>query len=223
MNFFILIFLSRTVILNAINDMKNSKLYSIDLNKKSSVGFCVNKYFPDLSKNWNLFTGNIASEYMEKIGYNIDMVLIDTAHFEPGEILDFLIILPFLREEAIVIIHDIANQIVKSPNRNEWAPYIIYNALRGKKYLPQGKYILKQSIGAVQLEKNQKYYYKDYFRLLGGQWQYFPKEVYIKQLYTFFQKYYDEECLIIFEEAVNFNREFVKKNPKPVFYKYNSD
>ena len=166
---------------------------------------------------------NITTEYIEKIGNNIDMALIDTAHFEPGEILDFLIILPFLNENAIIIIHDIANQITRSETRNEWAPYIIYNGIRGKKYLPSGKAILKQDIGAIKLESNQKRYYHDYFRLLGGQWQYFPKEIHINLFRNFFKKYYDEDCLIMFEEAVSFNRKFVKKNPKSIIYKDSSD
>lgn len=215
---------SSIIILNAIDDLKEAKLYSIDLNPSNYIGFCVNKYFPQFMKKWNLFKGNFTTEYIEKIGNNIDMVLIDTAHFEPGEILDFLIILPFLKEEAIIIFHDIANQItISSLGRNEWAPYIIFNAIRGEKYLPQGKYSLKQDIGAIKLDKNQKQYYKDYFRLLGGQWQYFPKEIYIKLIFNYFKKYYDKECLLIFQEAVDFNRKFVKKYPLPVIYKINSD
>lgn len=174
-------------------------------------------------EKWTLFNGNISTEYIEKIGDNIDMVFIDTAHFEPGEILDFLIILPFLKENGIVIFHDIANQITASANRNEWAPYIIFNAIRGIKYLPFGNNILTQDIGAVKLDRNQKKYYHDYFRLLGGQWQYFPKESHIIQMRKFFKKYYDKECLIMFEEAVSFNRNFVKRNPKNIIYKYNSD
>lgn len=215
---------SSIILLNAIADSNNAKLYSIDLNPKNYIGFCVNKYFPQFMKNWNLFKGNFTTEYMEKIGNNIDMVLIDTAHFEPGEILDFLIVLPFLKEEAIVIFHDIANQItISSIGRNEWAPYIIFNAIRGEKYLPKGKYILKQDIGAIKLDKNQRQYHKDYFRLLGGQWQYFPKEIFIKLIFNYFKKYYDKECLIIFQEAVDFNRKFIKKNPMPAIYKINSD
>ena len=214
---------SSIVILNAIDDFKNSILYSIDLNSANFVGQCVNKYFPHFMRNWKLFKGNIATEYIEKIGNNIDIAMIDTAHFEPGEILDFLIILPFLKDEAIVIFHDIANQITRSSKRQEWAPYIIFNAIRGEKYLPSGKYILKQDIGAIKLEKDQKKYYHDYFRLLGGEWQYFPKEIHIKQLRNYFKKYYDEDCLIMFEEAVTFNRNFVKNNPKFIIYKYNSD
>ena len=71
---------------------------------------------------------------MENISNNIDMVFIDSAHFEPGEILDFLIVLPFLKEGAIVGFHDIGNQITKPNilnNRNEWAPYLIFNIIRG--------------------------------------------------------------------------------------------
>ena len=206
-----------------IGDFTNSHLYSIDLSPEEDIGECVNKYFPNLMKKWSLFKGNISTEYIEKIGHNIELAFIDTAHFEPGEIMDFLIILPFLEENAVVIFHDIANQITISRNRNEWAPYIIFNAIRGIKYLPSGNNILKQDIGAVQLEKNQYLYHHDYFRLLGGQWQYFPKEAHINQIRIFFKKYYDNKCLIMFEETVSFNRNFVKKNPKAVIYKYNSD
>lgn len=214
---------SSIIILNAIDDIIGAQLYSIDLNSEQEVGECVPKYFPKLSAKWNLFKGNIASEVIEKIGNNIDMVFIDTAHFEPGEILDFLIVLPFLKEEAIVIFHDIANQITRSPTRNEWAPYIIFNNIRGEKYYPSGDNILTQDIGAIILEKNQYKYYHDYFRLLGGQWQYYPKELHISQLKNFFKKYYDTICLKMFEETITFNKNFVKQNPKPIIYHYNSD
>ena len=123
---------SSIVILNAINDFKDSHLYSIDLDSNEIVGQCVNEYFPELKKKWTLFKGNIATEFIEQIGNDIDMVFIDTAHFEPGEILDFIIVLPFLKENAIAIFHDIANQITKSSDRNEWAPYIIFNGIRGE-------------------------------------------------------------------------------------------
>ena len=167
---------SSIIILNAIQDVKESKLYSIDLSSENDIGECLKNNFSYLMEKWTLFKGNIATEYMEQIGNNIDMVLIDTAHFEPGEILDFLIVLPFLKENAIAIFHDIANQITINLKRNEWAPYIIFNAIRGEKYLPSGNKILTHDIGAIKLDKKQNLYFHDYFRLLGGQWQYFPKE-----------------------------------------------
>jgi predicted O-methyltransferase YrrM len=72
-------------------------------------------------KNWSLFKGDLATAFLEKIGNDIDMVFIDTVHYQPGEILDFLMVLPFLKEEAIVIFHDIAFQITNSPGRNDLA------------------------------------------------------------------------------------------------------
>ena len=204
---------SSIIILNAINDIKYSKLYSIDLNSEKNIGECVFKYFPQFLKKWTLFKGNFASNFMQKIGNNIDLAFFDTSHLEPGEILDFLIVLPFLKEGAVVIFHDIAHQITEGYKRMEWAPYIIFNGIRGHKFLPSGNQILKHDIGAIQLEKNQFKYYKDYFRLLGGQWQYFPKEIYINQIRNFFKNYYDNECLMIFDEAITFNRELVKRSP----------
>ena len=107
--------------------------------------------------------------------------------------------------------------------RNEWAPYIIFNSIRGKTYLPSGKNLLTHDIGAKKLDINQSQYFHDYFRVLGGQWQYFPKEEYIQEIYKYFKKYYDNACLNIFIETVNFNREFVKKYPKETIYKINSN
>lgn len=211
---------SSIIILNAIKDIEDSHLFSIDINNSSSVGKCVDKYFKHLSNKWTLFKGGIAAEFLETIGNDIDFAMIDTAHFEPGEILDFLLVLPFLKEEAIVIFHDIDHQITFSKGknlRNEWAPYIIFNNARGEKFLPSGKGIFNKDIGAVKLEKNQKKYYHDYCRALGSQWQYFPLENHIRIILDFVKKYYDNECFLILKEAINFNRHFVLDNPKKIF------
>jgi hypothetical protein len=220
-----------SIILNAIQDLNDSHLYSIDLSDRNTIGICAKRLFPNLLSKWTLYKGNIATKFMENIGREIDMVLIDSAHFEPGEILDFIIVLPFLKKEAVVVIHDIANQITVARNkkrgwlnkRNEWAPYIIFNSIRGRIYLPSGKNLLTHDIGAKKLDINQNKYFHDYFRVLGGQWQYFPKEEYIQEMYQYFKKYYDNDCLIIFNETVKFNREFVKINSKKNLYKFNSN
>jgi len=59
--------------------------------------------------------------------------------------------------------------------------------------------------------------------LLGGQWQYFPKEEYIEGIYEYLKRYYDNDCLTIYNETVKFNRKFVKEHPKPNLYSYNSN
>ena len=50
-----------------------------------------------------------------------------------------------------------------------------------------------------------------------------PKEIHINQIREFLKKYYDNYCMTIFEEAVTFNKNFVKHNPKSILYKENSD
>lgn len=212
-----------SIMLNAIQDIENAHLYSIDLSSSNKIGYCVKDYFPEFLKKWTLFQGDVAAKFIEQIGNNIDMVFIDSAHFEPGEILDFLIVLPFLKENAIVGFHDIGNQITSSRTRNEWAPYIIFNMIRGKKYLPSGHKQLRHDIGIKILDSNQKQYFHDYFRALGGQWQYFPKEKHIELIREYLKKYYDNDCLLMFNEAVEFNRGFVKRNPMKVIYSYTKD
>ena len=214
---------SSLIILNAITDIKNSHLYSVDLSTHYLIGSCVKNYFPNFLSKWSLYTGYTASKFLEKIGGEIDMAFLDTSHFEPGEILDFLIILPFLKKGAIVVFHDIGNQITNckgKKSRREFAPYIIFNIIKGKKFLPSGNGILTKDIGAIQLEKNQEKYIHDYFRALGGQWEYLPEEKDIYMIKELFKKYYDKDCLIMFEEAISFNRIFLKNNPMNKYNKY---
>ena len=177
------------IILNAIEDLKNSHLYSIELNSNEIIGSCVKNHFPNLLKKWTLFKGDVAAQFMDKIGKNIDLAMIDTSHFEPGEILDFIMILPFLKED-----------------------------IRGEKYLPSGRGILNKDIGAIKLEKNQKKFIHDYCRALGGQWEYFPEEEHIKTIKNFFRAHYDNFCFNVLEESIEFNRQFVKNNYRENFY-----
>ena len=78
---------STIIMLNAIKDIKNAHIYSIDLSNGDYIGSCIPKFFPKILNSWTLFKGNIAAKFMEQIGKGIDLVFIDTAHFEPGEIL----------------------------------------------------------------------------------------------------------------------------------------
>ena len=130
-------------------------------------------------------------------------------------------VLPFLKEEAIVMFHDIGNQMGvagERDSRHEWVPYIIFNLVKGKKFYPSWDNILLQDIGAILLDKNQKQYIYDYFRALWRQLEYFLKEIYIYIMRNFFKKYYDEICLSIFEEAIKFNRYFEQNNQIIGFY-----
>ena len=67
---------SSIIILNAIKDIKDSHLFSIDLIKDNMIGYCVKNMFQYLSNKWSLYTGNIPAKFMKKIGNNIEMAFI---------------------------------------------------------------------------------------------------------------------------------------------------
>ena len=100
-------------ILNSIKDMKDAMLYSCDLEKRHyknnsfEVGKFVKIKFPELLNKWKLYTGNTTASFIEDIGGNIDLAYIDTAHVMPGEVLNIIEILPFLKRNAIIVFDDI--------------------------------------------------------------------------------------------------------------------
>jgi predicted O-methyltransferase YrrM len=59
---------SSIIIVNAIEDIKGSHLFSIDLSKSDMIGYCVKNIFKNLLNKWSLFTGNIPIKFMKQIG-----------------------------------------------------------------------------------------------------------------------------------------------------------
>lgn len=198
------------VILNAIHEAKNSHLYSIDISNSDKVGYCINKYFPSFLNKWRVFKGDTAEMYMEEIGKNIDMAFINSANFNPEGILNFLVILPFLNNNAIICFIDKSDlvknsRLYKKGKENDYSLYNLLNLIRGKKYFPSGNQISSRDVGAIRLDRNQFNYVHEYFRVLKGQWQYVPSEIHINKMKELFKKYYDDECLTMFEKAISLN------------------
>ena len=205
-------------ILNSIKDIKGAMLYSCDLEKnnyiinsdKFKVGHFVFKNFPNLMNKWKLYTGNTTSAFIEDIGGNIDFVFIDTAHVMPGEVLNIIEILPFLKKNAIIAFDDINHQTVVPLAK---IPYfyscnnLLFSILKGRKILFNN--ILSKQ-GAVILESNQKKYYFDYFYLLLHNWSYMPNFFELNTIRKLVEKYYSSYLLNIFDEAVKVNFNLLK-------------
>ena len=212
---------SSVLILNAIKDIEGAKLYSIDkseslyINKEQKTGFLVSEKFPELMKNWKLFVGGITAEFIESIGDGIDLVFIDTMHITPGEMLDWLMVLPFLKNEAFVVFHDTfflycgkeVNKQKLHTSNNELITYI-----RGDLILPSyGDKVFFRNIGALKLSPEQKNYYYQYFLALGIQWEYMPDEKDLKIMRDFFMKYYGQKYVEVFDDAVEKNKIYLNK------------
>ena len=155
---------SAILILNALKDIKDSILVSLDLNKifgkdKLNTGYRVNKYFPELSKNWKLFTGEQPHRFLEKLNIKFDLLFLDTFHLAPGELINFIEALPFLNENAIVILHDImyhlpSNNYVKEIKYHPSQIYLMTSLYGEKVIIKKDKGV--ENIGAVFLYLTKK-------------------------------------------------------------------
>jgi predicted O-methyltransferase YrrM len=212
---------SSALILNAIKDIKDAKLFSIDKSiycykeRSKKTGYLIQEKFPELMDKWTLYTGGITSEFIETIGDNIDLVFIDTVHFTPGEMLDWLMVLPFLKNEAVVILHDAFflyhhGKVSKKKSMTSNNQLLCY--IRGELILPHyGNSIFARNIGALKLSSEQKKYYYQYFLALGIQWEYMPNENELKIMRDFFMKYYGEKYVEVYDDAVQKNKIYLNK------------
>ncbi|EAK9986128.1 class I SAM-dependent methyltransferase [Campylobacter jejuni] len=208
-----------------------TKLYSIDYNtiyyrdlysnapNPRKSGFLVEELIPHLQQYWSLYTPGITASHIEKIGGDIDFCIIDTVHSAPGEALDFLMVLPFLSDNAIIIMHDLVFQCFWDKHSNICA--LLFMIFDGQKefpkpypYTPYGigydvildtTKDLCQNIGSCQI--NKKHYLSDdfldkYFKIFLFPWTYIPKEVDLEIFKNFIAKHFQKKYLELFEEAI---------------------
>ncbi|MEI0487426.1 class I SAM-dependent methyltransferase [Brachyspira intermedia] len=223
---------SAALILNAIKDMPESHLYSIDYLDKwyrdpeKDVGFVVKDYFKDLQDKWTLYTGGVSAKFIDEIGGDIDLCLLDTMHCSPGEFLDFLMVFPYLKKNAVVVIHDL---ILHTSTFGDFNYYrhttncTLFTVLKGKKILLEKdthsyrkeKYYSKMldisgipNIGAIILDDYNMENIRDIFMLLSLPWVYkITDDDYLLTL-DLFIKHYPKDLVNMFERIYLFNRNF---------------
>jgi len=109
---------SAAVILNAIKDIPDAKLYSLDYSERyyqdtsKPVGWMIPEQFPHLMDKWECLSGGVCCRFLDRITNNgndkIDVCLIDTVHSNPGEFLNILEVLPYMKRNSIIVLHDTA-------------------------------------------------------------------------------------------------------------------
>jgi hypothetical protein len=177
---------------------------------------------------YRLFTGGLACSFMENIGDGVDFALIDTMHNNPGEILDFLMVLPFLKENAIVAFHDVNLQTSMLPNRGY--PYgsmtnnLLFSTISGERKFIQGNFdkqkaacfypqISFPNIAAIQLNQSTRSNIFDVFNLLTLGWTYLPTADELNEIRNFISVYYEDNLTHFFDEATSYHTtKFEQKN-----------
>lgn len=193
------------LILNAIKDISEAHLYSVDKVElvdgfKEPIGHVVERDFPELLSNWTLHKGGIISDFIEDIGDGIDFCFLDAAHFFPGELLDFLVVLPYLKDHAMILLHDINFHLI---HPGGFATDLLLNIVDERKWLAQQPKHNFINMGAFQIgnQKMKALYVNDLFRCLSLRWMRELSEREFKSVLHIFQKHYTNDQVDMFKIA----------------------
>ncbi len=155
---------STSVYLNCIKQLGiESELISVDSQTiafykkgKPNIGSEIYelKDFLDLS-NFKLITGKFIPEVVNDIG-TFDLIIMDTVHFTPGEILDVLCLKKNIRKNTIIVLDDINIEsrypdLYKENLNSVSSNSMILCALNGKLLLPNSIF---PEIGGIILNDN---------------------------------------------------------------------
>ena len=164
------------------------------------------------------FTGDMPNKFLDKLNIKFDFLFLDTSHVTPGEFINLIETMPFLNENAIIVLHDIIfhlskiyKKIIKGKsNKLTSTQNYLFSALYGDKIIIN-HFNKISNIGAIFLYKNQKDHYLDYFFLLMNIWENMPSEAQINDLRIFIKKYYKNDLYLkIFEISVIYNKKLLK-------------
>jgi predicted O-methyltransferase YrrM len=205
----------------------NTALYAVDYkhhyhrDRSRKAGFLVAERFPEFLANYHLFTGDDVSGFIDEIGGDIDLALIDTSHSHPIETLNVLTILPFMKPGAWIVLHDIG--IFLKPFYNAFATKYIFDAWQGERIESEFKSesIDAANIGAIRVERLEENT-RQLLSVLFNRWDKDVPEKDIAQTRAIIEAHYTTDDLKTFDRAVDFNRRYleqvnsVRKNLKDV-------
>ncbi len=205
-----------TVLLNSVESY-GGILYSIDSAKQFyrnpdlPVGYCaLEKYSDLLNRKWHLFVGQDPADVMDTIDEKFDFCVIDTYHHHPVEILNFIAILPWLNDGAVVVMHDTAafEWRTKSTFLRMLAPRLLLSVVCAEKYipdLPSGDMTVS-NIAAWQVNDDTRKYCQNLFDILYLPWEVSISKTTYQSMSSLVQKYYSNQLSGYFEEAVSINK-----------------
>ena len=149
-------------------------------------------------------------QIIDGIGGNIDFVILDTVHSMPGEGMDFLAVLPYLKIGSVVVLHDVSLNQARAQNFNSHATTALFSAVAANKFLnfvpDDGKrrYVYP-NIAAFQINEQTAPNIENVFLTMVLRWAYLPSQGEINLYLQHYQRHYPPELCKIFVEAVKMN------------------
>lgn len=187
-----------------------AEMYSVDLSKKwyrdteYETGHFAKGVFPNLKNNVKHYflLGRSIPFFLEQIGSGIDFLILDTTHSLPGELLDFIVCLPFLKDGCIVAIHDtIKNHIGYKDGEN--ATKLLFDIIKAdnKYYMPEEGIDVSDfsNIAAFQVSEETRKGIRDLFSIMTATWGYLLDGVEREKYREVILNYYNKEYLDFFD------------------------
>lgn len=204
------------VLLNCLAMLgEDVQMYSCDLNKtyyrdtSKPVGFVAEELKSHIlgggyedKVSHTVLSGGYAPEFLPQIGKDIDFLILDTVHWLPGEMFDFIACLPYLKKGATVVLHDVSMNVMI--NNDAIATKFVFDTVVADKYIMQtgDRPCEFPNIAAFKITDDTYKYISDCFSSLTITWSYMPKPAEFKLYHDFYLTEYDKELVEIYDKAV---------------------
>lgn len=207
------------VIMKCLENLNlDSKVYSVDLaytyhyNELKPCGYQLQDAQPYLTNINNniLMLGKTIAEQIDKImedGKKIDMLILDTIHYLPGELLDFIVCMPFLAKKACVICDDLLFAH-EGENTQALATKVLFDTVVADKLILKGKRY--ENLMGFQLNEHSWMYKENYFSALFSPWWYYPSEEIINVYRNKIKMNYSSDALALFDASEQINKKTVQ-------------
>ena len=207
-----------------------SEVFSVDLatklynNYNLDCGYLYKEWKEDIKGQsmHKFLLGKTVAAQMDNIGKDVDFCIIDTVHFLPGELLDFLAVYPYLKNGATVVLHDTNLDYLRAKNTNDTfnksaykatATKNLFSLITAEKYINMNSKMGVPNIAAFVVNEDTQKYIKDVFFALTLTWGYMPEEYLLAQYRECYAHNYDPDCLDVFDLAIAMNRVMVDNLP----------
>ena len=149
--------------------------------------------------------GKVLPQVIDEIGGEIDFVILDTVHGLPGEVLDFIAVLPFLKIDSIVVLHDVSLNQREYPSAESNG--ILLSAVTAEKFLNFDEQALFRypNIGAFKVSEQTAEHIDNVFLSLVLNWKYLPSDKELVAYRRHYKRFYPVELCEIFQEAIDMN------------------
>jgi predicted O-methyltransferase YrrM len=167
---------------------------------------------------WKTYFGRDISQCIREIGGDIDFCIMDTTHRLPGEILSYLAVLPYLKDGAVLVLHDIIvharlcrGGLVES--RVSYLPTFCCTPLLFSAVFSREKFAHRRAInndyniGAIVIDKALALAQAEQvLNVLFMPWQYMPGEDILRGTLEVMREHYPPEAVCLFREIVQHQR-----------------